>query len=237
MKTHRLLWPTFWTIVAFATLVCLGVWQLQRLEWKTALIKELNSAYQEDPAQTNLTYQKLQELPEGKILRGTLQGVAKPDHLTWLEMRPCNGLLGSDALLPVKTLDGYIWLNLGCVSSYNRGAVDKMITARHNLIRVDIKGIALAPRKAAFKPENNAEENEWYQFDAQAMADSVEINDIAPILVIAEEKLAKGRDEIIPYSEHIMPANNHLQYAIFWFTMSLVLWVIYYFRFIRKSAS
>lgn len=238
MKTPSLIWPTFWTIAAFATLVCLGLWQLQRLEWKNALIAELEAAYAADPHQTFLTSEKLTTLPEGKIVRGTLQGIANPSHLTWLEMRPCNkGQLGSDALLPVKTADGYAWLNLGCVTAYHREAVDSMITNRRSLIPVDIVGIALAPQKAPFKPENKPEKNEWYQFDAAAMAAPLKIDEIAPVLVVAEESLAKSRTEITPYSEKIMPQNNHLAYAIFWLVMSLVLWVIYYLRFIRAKTT
>ena len=33
-------WPTLFTIPALAVLVALGIWQLQRLEWKDALIAE-----------------------------------------------------------------------------------------------------------------------------------------------------------------------------------------------------
>ena len=38
------LWPTVFTIPFLAVLLGLGVWQLERLEWKTALIATLRRA-------------------------------------------------------------------------------------------------------------------------------------------------------------------------------------------------
>ena len=38
MKFRPLLWPTLFAVPAFLTLLWLGTWQLQRLEWKNNLI-------------------------------------------------------------------------------------------------------------------------------------------------------------------------------------------------------
>ncbi|MDX2263614.1 MAG: SURF1 family cytochrome oxidase biogenesis protein [Hyphomicrobiales bacterium] len=42
--TRRLFWPTVMTILATPVLIGLGVWQLQRLEWKTDLIARIAAA-------------------------------------------------------------------------------------------------------------------------------------------------------------------------------------------------
>jgi len=42
-RFRSLLWPTFAALVAFVILCGLGVWQVQRLHWKEALIARVNT--------------------------------------------------------------------------------------------------------------------------------------------------------------------------------------------------
>ncbi|MBY0427709.1 MAG: hypothetical protein K2Q32_00645 [Alphaproteobacteria bacterium] len=60
LKFQPKLWPSFSTAVMVAVLISLGVWQMQRGEWKTALIAERTARLAEKPM-------NLKGLPEGPV--------------------------------------------------------------------------------------------------------------------------------------------------------------------------
>ncbi len=49
LKTKRLLWPTFMTLVGVAILIGLGTWQIHRLVWKEELLANISQRAHGEP--------------------------------------------------------------------------------------------------------------------------------------------------------------------------------------------
>ncbi|MBI1214358.1 MAG: hypothetical protein GC185_00900, partial [Alphaproteobacteria bacterium] len=83
-----------------------------------------------------------------------------------------------------------------------------------------------APQKNYFTPENDPAHHNWYWPDIAQMGKDAGLSKVAPVLVTASDK-APG---VYPVGGRLRVSipNDHKQYAIFWFSMSGVLLVIYY---------
>ena len=93
----------------------------------------------------------------------------------------------------------------------------------------DLIGYIRFPRKAKFfTPKNNFKSNEWYTYDLKDIEKylGIKINQMYFIKNMSNLK----EDFLIPSELTPNFRNNHLQYAITWFTMSfafLVLFLVY----------
>ena len=101
------LWPSLITCPTLVALVALGVWQLERLEWKEALIEERQSrsgapaiALPTDLSQPdNLQFQAVRV--QGRLLH---------DRELYLAARAFNGEIGLHVVTPLALDDGRILL-------------------------------------------------------------------------------------------------------------------------------
>ena len=105
------LWPTLITIPALAILLALGTWQLQRLEWKTALIAEREAALQAPPVALPDDPAALRQMDFRRI---RVSGEFLHGRSLLLSARSYQGRPGSHLLTPLR-------LETGRVLMVNRG--------------------------------------------------------------------------------------------------------------------
>lgn len=224
--------PTFWpTVIAlplFILMVGLGVWQLQRLEWKTDLLAQIDArafgpalALPEridDPARWN--YQKV-----------TVTGRFDHQKEIHLFANKGAGYVGYEVITPLIRADGSIVLiDRGWVptekktpQSRPQGQVEGVHT---------ITGIArMSQEKPWAVPANRPGEDIWFYGNIAEMEAHLGI-DALPVFVQADATPNPGGWPEGGQTNIDIP-NDHLEYAITWFGLAIVLAVIYFIYHLR----
>jgi surfeit locus 1 family protein len=225
--------PTFWatvfTVPAILFMLGLGVWQLQRLQWKEALIAEIQAGVSADPV----------PLPSGAIdpeawrfKRVTVTGTfdhAKEMHLLAHTER---GNIGYQVITPLQRADDGTWVlvNRGWVPADDKDPATRAAGQVAGI--VTITGITRPtwPQRT-FVPDNEPDTNHWYFGDLAAMARHAGI-EAAPVFVEADATPNAGGLPMGGQTPVNLP-NNHLQYALTWFMLAAGLgavYVVYHWR-------
>ena len=207
-------------ICALFTLILLGNWQLQRLEWKQAILADIAKQQSIDPMNTPLDLSN-----EAEFQRGYIEGQFMQKRPIRVTPRTHDGVVGYHFIQPFQNIDGTIILvNMGWVSNDEEQVL-------FNTRPTKIAGYLKSPDKAnAFTPKNNAENNQWYSIDINQIEDMLNAEDIHPQILYLESPKA---DVPMTFSGLPNPRNNHAQYAMFWFGMAgllVILSGLVYFR-------
>ena len=204
----------------FITLFCiLGTWQLYRLQWKQTLISEISHGLKSSPI-------KYSKLINKNYQRVFLIGTYDFKNQIYLYSLNDKGQPGFDVITPYQTLDGENVL-------INRGWINKKLKNKPeiNLIKNNkIQGLLKEnTKKNIFKPDNNIEKNIWF---------SINLTDIKKLtgrsftgfIVYLEDSNNKIP---LPKKISIDVPNNHLKYAITWYSISIS--ILFYFLYFRRQ--
>lgn len=205
---RRYLFPVLLGVIGCAILIWLGVWQLQRMEWKEGLLDNIRAGIEADPVPL-----PAQIDPSMKYLPVEVSGITTGDEIHALSSTKEQGG-GFQVISGFVTDDGRrIMVDRGFIPQELRHAERPPVrlTIRGNLHWPDEKGSAT--------PDPNLTENIWFARDVPAMA---ELLDTQPVLVVANfvQGNAQGA-EPIPVAVEGIP-NNHLSYALQWFMIAAV---------------
>ncbi|KAJ7170082.1 SURF1 family-domain-containing protein [Mycena filopes] len=228
-KPHRDPWitPTM-VLLGFVPIFTfgLGTWQLQRLQWKVALIDELEEKLQLQPLSLPKRI-NLSVIPEFVFRKVFLKGKWDHDHSMLVGPRTREGVHGANVLTPLIREDGStIIVDRGFISS----DFDLQSMARDNREVQCLGMLRTTQERNTFTPDNHPERGEWYWKDLEAMteyAGGVNAN-VQPVLVEeifeghegeASSRITKG----IPVGRppKVDLRNAHLSYVITWYTLSL----------------
>lgn len=223
-------WPTVFTVPAIVVMIGLGIWQVQRLLWKNALIAEI-SAKIEAP---------VIDLPINDIDSETLDyrhvrltGTFDHDKEIYLVAHSLRGNLGYHILTPMHLQDGrWVIVNRGWVPQNLRDGASRPEGQLKGV--VTLTGVARKAQKQGWLvPDNDPANNTWFYVDPRQIGAALGI-DVLPIVVVADKTDVPG---IYPLGGQvrITIANNHLSYAITWFSLALVLAVIYVIWHLRRE--
>ncbi|WP_435640917.1 SURF1 family protein [Micavibrio aeruginosavorus] len=221
-------WATTLSLVGVIVLCGLGSWQLQRLQWKNDLLDRIETARTAVP----LTLDAATIAPlvdeDGLLVRGTLTGRYLHDHEIFLKPRPMGQKTGAHLVTPFLLSDGQTIVPVlrGWVSDDPDTFIQRPDPS------VTITGTLRHPTETnAFTPQNIPDKNMWFTLDPAALAASHNLENVVPLAFYEETK----RDDVgwpLPVEAWQTPNNNHLSYAIFWFTMAGILIIMYGLRFI-----
>ncbi len=209
---------TVTAVILVGFMVGLAVWQLQRLEWKTNLLAEMNAHMAAAPVPMPET---LGDKKDWEYRRVTLAGTFDYTHEFLIQPRTLDGRVGYHIVVPFKRASGgTVLVNRGWIAD------EFLKTAQRPQGIVQIEGILQYPEKNAFTPDNNPAKNNWFWADTAAMGDAAGIKGVAPALVV----IAAKTPGVYPTGGRLtidIP-NDHKQYAIFWFSMAGVLAFIWF---------
>lgn len=223
------------TLIAFVILCGLGVWQLQRLAWKTELIETVEIRTVEPaiaaPGPNEWPALDLDELDYRPVtLSGTFRNADEAhvfDSLTEAK-GPLSGP-GYFILTPFQTTEGW-WVIV------NRGFVPEEFkepgTRPGGQIEgpTTITGLLRQPQgRNTFTPADNIAENQWFTRDPGPIGDARGLDPatLAPYYVDAAfdpsppNGMPQGGETAVTFS------NNHLQYVVTWFGLAAALVVIF----------
>lgn len=210
-------------------LCTLGVWQLQRLEWKRDILAMVEQQAALDPAQHPLG---IEDFREGRLYhRGIIRGAFDYRYEIALGPRTQDQEVGYHLYTPFRMEGGgLVMVNRGWVSSALKQAEARPETIIPGPLALEGMIVPM-PRANAFTPENNPDAGEWYVPDP-VWLEKVSGTAPAPVSFQVERSPYEGT-QIVRVSPYKDIPNDHMQYAMFWFAMAGALLAVFYFRFLR----
>jgi len=219
--------------LAFALLIALGTWQLQRKVWKEGLIAALTARSQAAPT----PLPPPAAWPTLDPARDEYRRVAfdakfdtSGDALVYASgsaFRPDVSGFGLWVFTPAQLADGSrVLINRGFVpsdTSWKPSAALSPPPAGN----IAITGAMRWPdRRGWFTPQDNAGQNVFFVRDPAAMAAAKDWGRVAPFYIEQESPVPPGG---WPRPGKLVPRlpNNHLQYAVTWYGLALVLVVVF----------
>ena len=210
---------------AFVALLGLGTWQLARFQWKTELIafRESQLAAPATPLQADILYAG-DALAALEYRRVTVTGVFLHDREIYLAATR-RGKVGFQVITPLRRDSGpSVLVNRGWVPTEARDPARRPDSQREGVVAVEgvVRG---SSRRGWFTPDNDPAKNYWFWLDLPAMAAFAGI-DAPPVIVVAGPAADPGS---LPIGKEMRVnlRNDHLQYAIIWYSLAVALAVIF----------
>ena len=225
-----------WLVVCMAILILLGlgIWQLQRLEWKNNLIAHIARANEREPLQN--WPQSPKDASDFGWRRVQLSGVFLHDKEMWLAARYHEGQLGFHILTPFLLDDGrVVLLNRGWVPNEKKEASARLEGQVGGAISL-LAQIRTDRDQNPFTPEADVAKNIWFWRDITKMRTATGL-ELEPITADVIHMLPPGGFPIASSGDIRLP-NDHLGYALTWFSLALaaaVMAVLYHLKPLEPS--
>ena len=204
----------------FCTTMYLGIWQLQRLEWKNGIIEKI-----EKNLKTTISYEEFNNIEDDEFKLMKLQGEFLHDRHFNLLSRTYNGKAGTHVLTPFLANNGELLLvNRGWVKADGDYDEPKGIIEIEAVIRTSQKPGWLAL-------ENDPAKNHWFSIDLPEIYKSLN----KPAKIFYLDRVSEDKSFPLALPKKIQLHNEHLQYVITWLSLSFALVVMYYFRFWKNK--
>ncbi|MBM9593744.1 SURF1 family protein [Roseitranquillus sediminis] len=203
---RRAILPLLFGTIGCAILIALGSWQLQRLYWKSEVLAEIESRLSAVP----VPLPREPDPSADRFLPVEVSGRLLPPPARVLTA--VSGVGPAYRLIsPFLTADGRrIMVDRGIVPQ------DAATEALDYTGSATVRGNLHWPDEVdGFTPEPDPAAGLWYARDVSAMAESLETE---PILVVARE--ISGDPAIPQPIDTTGIPNNHLEYALTWFSLA-----------------
>lgn len=198
-------------LIAVAILLSLGTWQVKRLAWKETLIAQIDAAYEKEAEKFNA--QALYKEFDKVVLNGKFI-----NNAAFIRSKTYDGKVGYHLIMPLETSNGTIFVNRGWIET---DAVDMPQT------KTQFEAVLrLATKSNPFIPDNKTDGPYLYWPEISKLEAIFDMK--SALSMIAWQIPAQNDLASQPYPVGGKPVlkNDHLQYAIFWFTMAFILAVI-----------
>lgn len=194
------LFTTFFILIFLG----LGTWQLKRKEEKEALLHALATAWEGQ-------IQNVDETPNPTLLKPLLaQGHYLPEKTIFLQAKTYQGKSGVYVLEVFQTVKGQFLL-------VQRGWSPKeYIPPTSSSLKIE--GIGRSPSPPTyFQPVNKAPD--YYWIDLEALSQDLGVP-LLPYYMVAGDSNDRN---ILPTEAFPPPRNNHLEYALTWYSLAFAL--------------
>jgi surfeit locus 1 family protein len=212
---RRLLVPGLSTLAMLVVLCGLGTWQVQRLAWKTAILSQIDQA-EAAPAVP---------LPPdpSPFMKVRVDGHFREDlaalYAAEVQDTPDGPAMGGQLIVPLERGGAEtILVDRGWVPQTRREPVPtpEGITSVEGFVHP-------AEQAGLFSAADDPAGRHFYTMDPQAIGAALGLAHVAPFVLVA-----MGPAGYPDPARHLpRPPNNHLQYAITWYGLAVVLLVIF----------
>ena len=211
---------------AFITLLALGTWQVQRLQWKEALIATIEARRSAEPlplAEIEARYRSTGNVDYMPVTAAGIFRHGGERHFlaTW------KGRSGFFVYTPLELADGrYAFVNRGFVPYALKDPSKRPLGQVAG--EVTVTGLArnaLPQKPSSLVPDNDPGKNVFFWKDRDAMAASASLRaaaEIVPIFIDIDAAPNPGGFPVGGVTLIQMP-NNHLQYAVTWYGLAAAL--------------
>lgn len=205
---------------AFAVLIGLGTWQVQRLHWKEELLARIAERTQAEP----LSVDEIRSLyPDIEYMPVRLAG--RFDHAAERHFFTTHaGQSGYSIYTPLVMDDGEaVFVNRGFVPYDRKDPATRPLGQVEG--RVEITGLArtgLTAKPSWIVPDNEPGKNVFYWKDMRAMRETSGLPESVPVLAFFVDADATPNPGVLPVGgvTIIDMPNNHLQYAVTWYGLA-----------------
>ncbi len=220
-----LFWPTLFTAPAVLLLLALGFWQVERLFWKKDLIAQRQAAV---AAPRVAAPRSLEEARGMEFHHIVDEGVFLHDKEIFLGATSEAGRQGYQVLTPLLEVGGRtVLINRGFIPAELKDSNKRDVGQIAGTVRIQgLLRLPPAERPAWFLPDNRPDLNYWFWVDLPAMSAADGLDRVAPFYIDADETPNPGGWPKGGVTRLVLP-NDHLQYAITWFSLAVALIVIY----------
>jgi surfeit locus 1 family protein len=215
---YKLLFNIF--VLLVITLFCaLGTWQLVRLQWKNNLIDQIGEGLK-SPAI------KYSNKIQTNYQRVSVDGEYNFEKQIYLYSLNEKGEPGFDVITPFTTTElENILINRGWIRD-----VQKNKNKINKITNKEIRGLLRKnPKKNIFKPDNEINKNIWFSINLEDIKKFTGKTFNEYILYLEDENINTPKPKQITID---LP-NNHLKYALTWYSISIS--ILAYFLYFRKK--
>lgn len=201
-------------------LLSLGIWQMQRMTWKEGLLKTIEARIDADPVPLPTVPNEEQDRYRAVTVAGEIED--EELHVFWVTKEAETGYR---IISPLVTEEGRrVLLDRGFIPA---AAKDALRTAGASAIT----GNLLWPDDGDWTtPAPEVDTNILYARDVAYMAERLGTD---PVLIVARTSSLQADITPEPVTSAGIP-NNHLQYAITWFSLAAI-WAAMTAYFLRRS--
>lgn len=213
--------PTFITLICVPVLLGLGAWQVQRLHWKRELIATIGERVQQAPVDVSF----LDGMYDADYRPAKAEGVFQNDkEIFIIATSLTTGEGGYHVVTPLLLDSGaYLFVDRGWIPFERK---DKQFSLPQG--RVEIDGILRVPSKPSWlQPKNDPDEGNWYNIDLPAMAATDQLGQFLPFVLDAGSSDQDDQYPIGGQTRLTLP-NDHFSYAVTWFSLAIVVVIIYF---------
>jgi len=223
-----LLWPTAAGLALFLVLTGLGSWQLERKQWKEALLAKIAArvvAPVVDLAQAEAMARAGDDIAYVHVVA---RGRFLHDKERYL-YAPSPAGLGWHVYTPLELAPGRIvWVNRGFVPDASKAEASRA----PGLVagEVEVRGLVRPySRRGAFQPDNDIAHNLWYWPDIEAMGASAFARITSPPFAIDADRWPAVPGGLPQGGvTRLQLPNRHLEYALTWYGLALTLIAVYF---------
>lgn len=213
-------------LLALAILLSLGTWQVRRMEWKEALLAQIETRRKAEPVELAKAEQAFASGQDQEYLRVRAQGAfdhTKERHFFATDA----GRTGFYVYTPLNLQDGRSLL-------VNRGFVPYDFKEPEKRLAGEVQGTVtlsgylrnrLEGKPSSLVPDNDPQKNIFYWKDWTAMVQTVDLDPskVVPFFVDVDETVqSPGGWPKGGVTQFELP-NNHLQYAVTWYGLAAAL--------------
>jgi surfeit locus 1 family protein len=219
-------------LAAFAAFVALGTWQVQRKAWKEALIASLDQRLSADPVPLpspdswNRLGPATDEFRRVRFSGAFVPGAEALVYTSGSALRSDATGLGYWVLAPVRLAGGgTVVVNRGFVP---QGRQDPATRPAGTVVgELALVGAMRWPEpRGMFSPNDDPARNLWFVRDPVGIASAKHWGAVAPFLIELESPQPPGG---LPHASALTVnlRNEHLQYAITWYGLAVVVAVMF----------
>lgn len=216
--------PTLMTVPAVIIMLGLGVWQLQRLQWKNEIMARIAERTAQAPAnfEGGLSWDESKD----EYLRVRLRGSFVHDKELYLAARSRNNNVGFHVITPFVLTNGMaVLVNRGWVPSERRDPAKRpegQIKGETHVTAL----VRLTQKQGMMQPDNDPAKNVWFYVDVEEMKKASGVATEIDYWFEADATPNPGGFPIGGQTR-ITLVNDHLQYAVTWFVFAITLTVIF----------
>jgi surfeit locus 1 family protein len=233
IRFRPLFWPTVFTVPVLLLLLGLSFWQIERLVWKRELIAQREAAL---AAASAAVPHALEEARGMEFRHVTDEGLFLHDKEIFLGATSEAGRNGYHVLTPLQEPTGrVVFVNRGFIPAELKDPAKRQAGQIAGRVRVEgLLRLPPAKKPAWFLPDNRPDLNYWFWVDLPAMAAADKLDRVALFYIDADATPNPGGWPKGGVTRIKLP-NDHLQYAITWFSLAVAL-IVVYFLFHRRDA-
>lgn len=241
LRTRGLLWPTVTLLLCLPILIGLGTWQLQRRDWKNALVAEIEAGFKSQPIELETvkdwaTLKEYQPVIAKGVFRHDLER-----YVFAIEDGRAGWYVHTPLELPQRAGETAHWtvlINRGFVPEELKDPAKRQagqIAPQSPQTLLTVTGYVRGPgEKNMFTPETTVGSDTWYWRDLNGMATSVGLNapqwPYLPFFVEAKAEPANPGGWPRGGVTHANIPNRHLEYALTWYGLAAAfvgVWLAY----------